>query len=125
MNTMAEMARGVREPSIPPVWRRELLSARNPPRITCNHREYEEVPYTKEGSIVSNDDGMVQRFFFFGAAEIAVIRRLLPSHLSKCTKFELITACLWCCLTKVLQLNQDEEVRMMCIVNARARLNPP
>ncbi|KAK7258745.1 hypothetical protein RIF29_24329 [Crotalaria pallida] len=121
LNAFAEMARGAKEPSNTPVWCRDLLSARNPPRVTCNHREYEEVSdYTN-----SNDNEMVQKSFFFGPIEIAAIRRLVPPNLKKCTKFEVITACLWCCLTKALQVNPEEDVRMMYVINARARLNPP
>ncbi|KAE9619004.1 putative benzyl alcohol O-benzoyltransferase [Lupinus albus] len=39
MTALSEMARGLHEPSILPVWDRELLCARDSPRITCNHRE--------------------------------------------------------------------------------------
>lgn len=122
MNAWTEMARGARRPSIPPVWRRELLKARDPPHITCNHREYEQVlPNTTEEAGNTN---MIHRSFFFGPADIAAIRRLLPIHLRGCSTFDVITACLWCCRTKALQVDPEEEVRMMCIVNARARFNP-
>ncbi|KAH1195990.1 Benzyl alcohol O-benzoyltransferase [Glycine max] len=67
MNTCAEMARGVKSPSIAPVWRRELLMARDPPRITCNHREFEHVPDTKERIIIPEN---VLRSFFFGPADV-------------------------------------------------------
>ncbi|KAJ1385168.1 Transferase [Sesbania bispinosa] len=122
MNAWAGMARGARQPSILPVWHRELLMARDPPRITCNHREYEQVTDNtlKEGTI------MVDRSFFFGPSEIAALRRLVPFIFAKrSTTFDIITACLWCCRTKALQLKQEEEVRMMCVVNSRARFNPP
>ena len=124
MNTLAEMARGARQPSILPVWRRELLSARDPPRVTCNHREYEELIDTKEGTLISCEDDMVQRSFFFGPNEIAALRRLVSHHLGQCTRFELITACIWCCRTKALQLEPEEDVRIMFMVNARAKFNP-
>ncbi|CAJ1961012.1 unnamed protein product [Sphenostylis stenocarpa] len=126
MNAWAEMARGATKPSIAPVWRRELLMARHPPRITCHHREYEHVPDTNKGTITSNnDDHMVHRSFFFGPTQVAAIRRLVPPHLHKCSTFDLITACLWRCRTKALQIEADEDVRMMVIVNARGRFNPP
>ncbi|RDX62709.1 Benzyl alcohol O-benzoyltransferase, partial [Mucuna pruriens] len=125
MNTWAEMARGACKPSIPPVWRRELLLARDPPRITCNHWEYEQVLDTKEGTITSCENDMVHRSFFFGPVEIASLRRLIPHHLRKCTTFDIITACFWRCRTKALQIEAEEDVRMMCIINARGRFNPP
>ncbi|KAL1313093.1 hypothetical protein HN51_039664 [Arachis hypogaea] len=123
MTAMAEMARGAHQPSILPVWSRELLSARHPPRITCTHREYEE-PIVDTSTIILSKKDMVQRSFFFGPTEIASLRRLVPRHLGECTRFELVTACLWCCRTKALQLAPEDDVRMMCIVNARARFNP-
>ncbi|TQD98871.1 hypothetical protein C1H46_015514 [Malus baccata] len=42
LNAIAEMARGAHAPSILPVWERVLLFARDPPRITCAHHEYED-----------------------------------------------------------------------------------
>ncbi|XP_020211086.1 benzyl alcohol O-benzoyltransferase isoform X2 [Cajanus cajan] len=123
MNAWAEMARGARAPSIAPVWRRELLMARDPPRITRNHREYEHIEDTKVGT--NSHDNLVRRSFFFGPTEIAAIRRLVPYHLRHCTAFDVITACLWRCRTKALQIEPDEDVRMMCIVNARSRFKPP
>ncbi|XP_014517797.1 benzyl alcohol O-benzoyltransferase [Vigna radiata var. radiata] len=125
MRTWTEMARCATKPSIPPVWCRELLMARHPPRITCNHREYEHVPDTVNGAVTSNQHDMVLRSFFFGPSQIATIRGLVPPHLQHCTTFDLITACFWRCRTKALQIEADEDVRMMVIVNARARLNPP
>ncbi|MED6199661.1 hypothetical protein PIB30_078003 [Stylosanthes scabra] len=121
---MAEIARGAHQPSILPVWARDLLCARDPPRITCNHREYEEAIDTATTSMKNKKD-MVQRSFFFGPTEIASLRRLVPRHLGHCTRFELITACLWCCRTKALQLAPEDEVRMMCMVNALNRFNNP
>ncbi|WVY92941.1 hypothetical protein V8G54_032029 [Vigna mungo] len=85
MSTWAEMARGATKPSVAPLWRRGLLMARDPPRITYNHREFEQ----------------------------------------HCTTFDLITACLWRCRTKALQIEAGEDVRMMFVVNARGRFNPP
>ncbi|KAI5424165.1 benzyl alcohol O-benzoyltransferase [Lathyrus oleraceus] len=121
MNAWAEIARGAHQPSIQPVWHRELLMARAPPRITCNHREYEQIlpPNTiKEEDITT----IVHQSFFFKLSDIARIRLMIPFHLSQCTAFDLITACFWYCRTKALRLEPEEEVRMMVIVNARSRL---
>ncbi|KAI4351128.1 hypothetical protein L6164_005512 [Bauhinia variegata] len=124
LNAIAEIAQGANEPSIRPVSCRELLSARNPPRITCTHREYEEVPHTK-GTIISPND-LQERSFFFGHAEIATIRRrFVPHHLGPHTSFEIIAACLWRCRTIALQMDPNQGVRMMVLVNGRAKFNPP
>ncbi|KAK7393760.1 hypothetical protein VNO78_22324 [Psophocarpus tetragonolobus] len=123
MSAVGEIARGRQEPSVAPVWRRELLNARDPPRVTCTHREYEEVEDTK-GTIIPLDD-MAHRSFFFGPAEVSAIRRLIPPEQRQCSNFEVLTACLWRCRTLALQVEKDEEVRIICIVNARGKFEPP
>ncbi|KAJ6853227.1 putative benzyl alcohol O-benzoyltransferase [Iris pallida] len=132
MNAVAEIARRgggdgtatAASPSIPPVWRRELLDARNPPSPTCVLREYDIVPDTR-GTIVPLDD-MVHRSFFFGPTEVSALRRKhLPAHLRGCSTFELLTACLWRSRTASLGADPKEEVRIICIVNARNKFDPP
>ncbi|KAG2708760.1 hypothetical protein I3843_05G188600 [Carya illinoinensis] len=123
MAAVGEIARGARAPSIPPVWQRHLLNARDPPRLSRTLHEYDEVADTK-GTIIPLDD-MAHRSFFFGPTEVSALRRLVPHHLSQCSTFEILTACLWRCRTMALQPDRDEEVRILCIVNARSRFNPP
>ncbi|QCD77676.1 benzyl alcohol O-benzoyltransferase-like [Vigna unguiculata] len=121
MQAWAEMARGIKTPSISPLWRRELLMARDPPRITCNHREYDQI----QDNLSSSDLDLVHRSFFFGPTQMAALRGSLPRELRQCTAFDLITACFWRCRTRALQIDPNEDVRMMCIVNARNRFRPP
>ena len=123
MSAVGEISREMNEPSISPVWYRELLNARDPPRVTCTHREYEQVPDTK-GTIIPLDD-MVHHSFFFGPTELSTLRPLFPRHLQQQSKFEIITACLWRCRTIALQPDTDEEVRIICLYNARRKFNPP
>ena len=123
MKALGEIARGAREPSILPVWSRELLNARKQPRVTYTHREYDQVLDTK-GTIIPLDD-MAHRSFFFGPTEVASLRRLIPNHLRRCSTFEVLTACLWRCRTIAVQPDSDEEVRIICIVNARNKFEPP
>ncbi|XP_074583048.1 benzyl alcohol O-benzoyltransferase-like [Curcuma longa] len=116
MNAVAELARGAAAPSMAPVWAREILEERQPPKVTCLHREYEDVA----GTIVPFDD-MVHHSFFFGEAEVAALRRCVPPHLRNSSTFEILTACLWKCRTVAIGAAADEEVRMICIVNARGK----
>ncbi|TXG75512.1 hypothetical protein E1A91_D13G190800v1 [Gossypium mustelinum] len=122
---IGEKARGVATHSISPVWERHLLDARHPAGITFTHREYDEVegPVTTPITILSFENP-IQRSFSFGFAEVSILRSLLPPHLRRCTTFELITACLWRCRTLAINLDPDEEVRMICAVNARSKFNP-
>lgn len=65
---LGEIARGAPVPSILPVWQRELLFARDPPRITFSHPESEESKGTK--TIMTIDDEMTLKSFFFGPVEL-------------------------------------------------------
>ena len=121
MNTVGEMAQGKNEPSIPPVWEREVLNARDPPRITCMHHEFEEIiDYSDQSSAAAE---MVQKSFYFGPNEITALKKHLPLHLSTCSTFDLITSCLWKCRTVALEHNPKQVVRVSCIVNARGKRN--
>ncbi|OMO52406.1 Transferase [Corchorus olitorius] len=120
MSAVAELARGCATPTTPPVWERHLLNANDPPRVTCKHNEYDEVE-----EVVNLSDNMVERSFFFGGNEISSLYKLLPLHLHRCSRFELLTASLWRCRTLALNLNPNEEVRMMCCANVRSKFNPP
>jgi len=62
MNAVAEMARGG-QLSVQPIWKRHLLCARDPPRVTCVHHEYDNTAETK-GTVPFDD--VIYRSFFFG-----------------------------------------------------------
>ncbi|PWA70545.1 benzyl alcohol O-benzoyltransferase [Artemisia annua] len=123
LTAWSEMARGALTPSTLPVWQRELLSARDPPRVTCNHPEYNEVADAK-GTTISSDD-MTQSSFFFGPAEVTALRRFAPMHLQHCSTFDVLTASIWRCRTIALQPNPEEDMRIVCIMDARSKFNPP
>nr|GEX78065.1 benzyl alcohol O-benzoyltransferase [Tanacetum cinerariifolium] len=119
---LGEIAKGASTPSTLPVWRRELLSARNLPRVTFNHYEYKELVDTK-GTVTPLDD-IAHKSFFFGPAQIAAIRRFVLLHLKNCTMFEVLTAYIWRCRTIALQPDPEDEMRIMCMVNAHKKFNP-
>ncbi|XWS64986.1 hypothetical protein CRYUN_Cryun05aG0052100 [Craigia yunnanensis] len=123
MSAMGEMARGALTPSISPVWERHLLTARDPPLITCVHHEYDNTAVSNGTTIVSTDD-LVHRSFFFGPTQISTLRRFVPDNV-RCSTFDILTACLWRCRIKALEFGADEDVLLICIVNARSKFNPP
>ncbi|KAK6232636.1 hypothetical protein SCA6_002709 [Theobroma cacao] len=120
MFAMAEIAHGA-APLIPPVWERHLLDARDPPRAAFTHHEYDQV----EAASITPSENTVHRSFFFGPNEVSTLRRLLPEHLCKCSRFELLAACLWRCRTIAIKPDPEEEVRMLSMVNVRRKFNPP
>ncbi|XP_015897713.1 alcohol acyl transferase 1 allele GSa-like [Ziziphus jujuba] len=124
LKTMAEMADGAEEPSIPPVWQRELLTARNPPRVTCIHHEYHQQAIIMTGEMNSLDqtNNLVHRSFFFGPYQIKAIQNHLPQNLiSFFSRYELLTACLWRCRTLALKLDDEDIVRVSCMLTARGK----
>ncbi|KAK7289997.1 hypothetical protein RIF29_04089 [Crotalaria pallida] len=122
---LGEIACGASNPSVLPVWHRELLCARDPPRVTFIHHEYQQLSLENKSTPIPH-----HRSFFFGPKEIAAIRSLLPYHLAnKSTSIEVLTAFLWRCRTIALQWkNPNQEVYLLGIVNARygqCSFNPP
>ncbi|GFZ08598.1 acetyl CoA:(Z)-3-hexen-1-ol acetyltransferase [Actinidia rufa] len=99
LTTIAEFARGAEgAPSVPPVWQREFLAARQPPSITFQHHEYEQ--------------------------EITAIRSHLSLHSrSTSTTFDVLTACLWRCRTCALGLDPNETIRISCAATGRGKHN--
>ncbi|KAG6571217.1 Benzyl alcohol O-benzoyltransferase, partial [Cucurbita argyrosperma subsp. sororia] len=66
---------------------------------------------------------MAHRFIFFSPLQITALRQTLPIHLRHCSSFELIAAYVWCLRTIALQLSPKEEVRFLCIMNLRSKIN--
>lgn len=124
MIALSEITKGASKPSTLPVWQRELLYARDPPSVTCTHPEYDEVEDSTNGTTVLIDD-IERRSFFFRPAQISAIRRFVPKHLQKCSTFDVLSACIWRCRAIALNPNPEDEMRFICIVNARSRFNPP
>ncbi|KAF3431809.1 hypothetical protein FNV43_RR26545 [Rhamnella rubrinervis] len=112
------LIQGAQEPSIAPVWQREVLYARNPPRITCVHHEYGEAMSGTGTDVDRDETNLVQRSFFFGPDQIRVLRNHLPPHLRSSSRFELITACTWRCRISALKLEPKQIVRASPCVTA-------
>ncbi|KAF3449609.1 hypothetical protein FNV43_RR10340 [Rhamnella rubrinervis] len=110
---------GAQHPSVPPVWQRELLDARNPPRVTRIHHEYQLENIEQQPN--SDEADVIQHSFTLSPNQIMEIRKCLPPHLRTCSRFELITACLWRCRTLALNVDPDEVVQISCVVNGRGK----
>ncbi|XP_047961903.1 benzyl alcohol O-benzoyltransferase-like [Salvia hispanica] len=124
MSAVGELARGATAPSIRPVWDRHLLSATQSPCVSFAHREYDVASGTNGGPHVPLDQ-MVERSFLFGSAEISALRRSLPPHLQRCSKFDIVAGCTWRCQTIALSPEPDEEIRFIGIMDNRKQIKPP
>lgn len=120
LNAVSEIAQGAITPSISPVWQRELLNAKVPPRVTCVHNEF-----TSVASSIGNMENKVLKSFIFSPKDLATLRKILPTNHPRCTTFELLIAVLWRTRTIAMNYDSSEEVQMICVVGARNKFNPP
>ncbi|KAG8382025.1 hypothetical protein BUALT_Bualt05G0033500 [Buddleja alternifolia] len=117
LNAISELVKGASSLSIPPVWQRELLSARSPPRITCIHNEFCALS-NNESPINHADGNLILTSVFFGPKEIQSLRNHVH-QISPPSTFELITACLLKCRTIALEPNPNETILVSVITNVR------
>ncbi|KAF3447698.1 hypothetical protein FNV43_RR08401 [Rhamnella rubrinervis] len=119
MNTVGEIAQGAKHPTILPVWQRELLNARNPPQITRKHHEFQEE--MADGQLNMDLTDLVLRPIVVNHNHLMAIRKHLPPHLAACSRFVLLTACLWRCRTIALDLDPEHVVQVSCAFNGRSK----
>lgn len=121
LQAVAEFARGAPKPTTLPVWKRHLLSYRDPPRVTRAHPECDDVKPAAGTDDPAED--MNDRSFFFGPAQLSVLRNSLPVDLRRCSRYDLLAALIWRCRTAALQPDPEQEMRMCCVVGLRGRDN--
>lgn len=123
LTAVAELARGLPgAPTVRPVWARERLEARNPPRPTHPHPEYRVV----DARPLSVDplDSATFRVFSFGPRDIPALRNRLPlGQRDAFTTFQLLTAFIWKARVVALRLPPEEEATLAAAVDARKRLS--
>lgn len=118
---VGEIARGASAPSINPVWARELLSVRDPPDITHEHREFDTIPESKRALMFAPNVELVEKSFFFGPNEITALKQQVPFP---CTSFEVLAASMWRARAIALRLDPDDEIRFMFNINVRSKMSP-
>jgi benzyl alcohol O-benzoyltransferase len=126
MRAVGELARGVTEPTTTvaaPVWCREILDARSPPRPSFPHREYDPVPPPPPSFPPPGD--MVMRTFTFGPGHVAAIKKSLSAQRGsgggggKATTFEALAAFVWRARTAALEIPADEDARLVIAASVR------
>ncbi|KQJ83475.1 benzyl alcohol O-benzoyltransferase [Brachypodium distachyon] len=126
LQALCELAGGKEAPSVRPVWARELLDARDPPRPIYDHPEFEPAyePAAAKNDKLRPGDTLVHRAFLFGPDEIASLRQQLPPQMRpRCSRFLLLSAFAWRCRTVALEYEPGDEARFMFAVNARGKLH--
>ncbi|PUZ68777.1 hypothetical protein GQ55_2G056100 [Panicum hallii var. hallii] len=117
MSAVGELARGLPAPTVAPVWSRETLDARSPPRPSFPHHEYDPVPPTP----FPPPGDMVVRTFTFSPADVAAIKKGLPVQRGgkKATTFEALAALIWRARTAALEIPAGEDARLVVAAGVR------
>ncbi|CAN6293516.1 unnamed protein product [Urochloa humidicola] len=127
LTAVAELARGAQAPTLPPVWERELLLARNPPQPPAHLALPGNLGQGGSSSIILPPDAdMTLRSFYFGPDEVAAIRAELPPGLKeRATRFDAVAGWLWKSRTAALAPSDPAEpMTLLVVVNARGRCIP-
>ncbi|KAJ1288098.1 hypothetical protein BS78_02G063700 [Paspalum vaginatum] len=117
MSAVGELTRGLPDPTVAPVWLREILDARSPPRPSFAHLEYDPVPLS-----LPPPGEMVMRTFIFTPADVAAIKKGLSVQRrggSKATTFEAPAALLWRARTAALEIPAGEDARLVIAAGVR------
>eukprot|EP00253_Pinus_taeda_P035476 PITA_35476 len=118
VKALGEIERGASNPTVPPVWSREMLRPREKPM--GNH------PRVRESKIqvAAVGEEMRSKSFYFGSKEIAALRRQAEG-LKHPTPFELISACVWRSREKALGIPGDQVSTIIFPYYGRSRIPPP
>lgn len=124
LNAVTEISLGASAPSVQPVWQRELLLARDQPRVSFKHHAYDKLHDANEMTLEYKASS-VNRSFSFNYKHLASLRKYLPPEFQNCSMFDILSAVVWRCRTIALDIDPTDEVRVAWYVNARAKFNPP
>eukprot|EP00253_Pinus_taeda_P010517 PITA_10517 len=124
---LSEIARGAATPTVPPVWKREILRPRAQPTVkspAIGRLYYDFVDkYRKSVVPVRAGEGMSSKWFYFGPEEIGALKRQ-AKEVRHCTTFEVIAGCLWQSRVKALNIPAHQDSALLFSVNARSRFRP-
>jgi hypothetical protein len=121
MSAVGELARGLTAPTVVPVWSRELLDARSPPRPSFPHHEYDPLPPTP---FPAPPGDMVMRTFTFDPAAVAAIKKNISaqrngSKIKATTTFEALAAVIWRARAAALEIPACEDARLVVAASIR------
>jgi len=120
LHALAEMARGEIGVSIRPVWGRHLLRPRCPPRVEFSHPEFRQVQDICNFKERLKTDAIVSSSVCFTSAQLLELKKMV----CKCTSFEVLSAHVWRCWIKAMDLPGMQAIKLLFSVNVRKRVQP-
>ncbi|KAM7267472.1 hypothetical protein ACFE04_009638 [Oxalis oulophora] len=127
VNSWGETARGL-PLSVPPFLERTILKSRNPPKVDYLHQEFAEIQDKLKSTTTDlYKDEMLYRSFCFDYEKLKTIKEkaLEDQFLENCTTFEALSGFVWKARTKALQMESDQETKLLFAVDGRTKFNPP
>ncbi|KAJ4844057.1 hypothetical protein Tsubulata_029248, partial [Turnera subulata] len=126
INSWASLARGLSSCS-PPYVDRTILRARDPPRPTFHHIEYDQPPTLNIPAPEPKPTSMTN--LKITPEQLNTLRSKVNNangtetyHYST---YQILTAHIWRCVTKARGLPGDQATKLSIATNGRSRLNPP
>ncbi|KAF5748682.1 HXXXD-type acyl-transferase family protein [Tripterygium wilfordii] len=125
VNSWGETARNL-QLTVPPYIDRSILKARNPPKIEHIHQEFAEIEDKSNTSELYIDE-MLYRSFCFDPEKLGEVKAkaMADKYLDKCTTFEALSAFVWRARTKALNMQPEQETKLLFAVDGRPKFNPP
>ncbi|KAL2457278.1 Omega-hydroxypalmitate O-feruloyl transferase [Forsythia ovata] len=125
MNSWGETARNL-PIKIPPFLDRTILKARNPPQIEFPHHEFNEIQDISNTYQLYKQE-IIYKSFHFDPEKLETLRKkaLEDGNIQKCTRFEALSAFVWKSRSQALNLNPDQQTKLLFAVDGRSRFDPP
>jgi hypothetical protein len=125
LHAWAEMARGGTGVSVHPVWRRYLLRPRYPLRVEYSHPEFKQVQDFCNFKERLRPDAIVSSSVCFTSAQLLELKKIVSRDSAcKCTSFEVLSAHVWRCWIRAMDLPGVQTIKLLFSVNVRKRLQP-
>uniref|UniRef100_A0A0E0MFQ0 Omega-hydroxypalmitate O-feruloyl transferase n=1 Tax=Oryza punctata TaxID=4537 RepID=A0A0E0MFQ0_ORYPU len=133
VNSWAETARGAAELTVPPFLDRTVLRARDPPVISFEHHEFEEIPDVSDTAALYGEQELLYRSFCFDPDRLERVRALALAGAGagddllggRCTTFEALSGLVWRARTRALGLAPEQRTKLLFAVDGRRRFEPP
>ncbi|KAJ4850123.1 histone H3.1 [Turnera subulata] len=125
VNSWGEAARGL-PLSVPPFLDRSILKAGNPPKAEFPHHEFAEIEdISNTGKLYEEE--LLYRSFCFDPEKLELLQEkaMEDGVLTKCTKFEALSAFVWRARCQALRMLPDQQTKLLFAVDGRSRFVPP